>query len=73
MAIPVVPLPLLLVGQHVVRLGRLLELLLGLGIIRIPVRMILHGFLAVRLFDLLLGGILIDSENVVVIFRHEDV
>ena len=47
---------LLVVGQHVVRLGDGLEPLLGLGVARVVVGVQLPGQLAVRLLDLVGGG-----------------
>src|SRR5215469_252867 len=57
----------LLVGQHRVRLGDLLEALLGLRVALVRVRMILAGQLAVRRLDL--GGLrrLGDPQGLVVI------
>ncbi len=48
---PVVSRPFVTVGQHRVRLGRLLEFLLGVRIIRIAIRMVLHGKPAVGRLD----------------------
>src|SRR5690606_30316895 len=63
--------PLLLVGKHLVGLLGLLEFFLGLLAIRIAVRMVLHGQLAVSLLDLLVGGVLGHPQYFVVIaFCH---
>ena len=48
-AVAVVPLALVLVGEDLVRLGRFLEPLLGLGVARVLVGMILQGQSADRL------------------------
>jgi hypothetical protein len=48
----VVDLALLVVGEDLVRLGRLLELRLGLGVARVAVRVVLHRQAAVRALDL---------------------
>src|SRR5690606_15356988 len=49
---PVVARALVGVGEDLVGLGGLLEARLGLGIARVPVRVILHGLLPVGLLDL---------------------
>jgi hypothetical protein len=60
--------------QNLVGLLTLLEVLLGLRVVRVAVRMPLHGVLAVRLLDLLLRGIPVDSEHFVVVpLRHAPV
>ena len=58
---------LLLVGEHVVGLGNLLELLLGDLVIRIAVRMVLHRELAIGLLEVVLAGIAGGAEKVVVV------
>ena len=58
---------LLGVGQHVVGLGGLLELRLGFGIVRIPVRVVLHRELAVELLELLLRRVFFRAEHLVVV------
>src|SRR5579863_8723573 len=55
-AVLVVRRPLLRVGEHLARLLRLLEALLGLLVVGIAVGVILHGEAAISLFDLRLGG-----------------
>src|SRR5690606_6240510 len=55
------------VGQHLVRLGRLLELLFGLLIARIAVRVILHGHLAIRALDLVIARVAIDIQDFVIV------
>ena len=50
----VVALALFGVPQHLVRLGGMLELLLGLGVVGVAVRMVLHRLLAVGASDVLL-------------------
>ena len=56
LAVAVVGRALLRIAEHLVRLGDLLEPLLGLGR-GVPVGMVLHGELAVRLLDLGLGRV----------------
>jgi hypothetical protein len=58
---------LLRVGQDLVGFLGFLELLLGLGIVRIAVRMVLHGQLAVGLLDLVVRGVAVDAEDFVVV------
>jgi glucose dehydrogenase len=67
----VIGLALLAIGQHIVGLGGLLELLVRLGIVRVAVRVILHRDPAIGLLDLLLVSRAFDAENfVVVAFCH---
>src|SRR5688572_10614886 len=63
----VVELPLLLVRQDLVGLGGLLELPLGLGVVRVLVRVVLERELSIRLLDLLVGGGLAHAEDLVVV------
>ena len=65
MAELVVGLALLGVRQDLVGFFRLLELLLGLWVIRIAVRMELHGQAAVGLLDLVIPGVAVDAEDFV--------
>ena len=58
---------LLFVGQYIVRLGSLLELLLSLLIARILVGVILYSGLAVRLFYLVGIGVLPNAQHLIVI------
>jgi len=59
------------VRQDLVRLLGLLELLLGVAVVRIAVRMMLHRELAIRLLYLIVGGVLGDAQNLVEIsLRH---
>ncbi len=70
MAVAVVPLALGLVGEDFVGFGGFLELLLGLGVAGVFVRMELQGELPVRLLDLFLGGVALDPEDfIIVTFR----
>lgn len=70
-AIAVVNRPLLGIAQHLVGLFGLLELVLCLWIIRIAIRMQLHGQTPKRLLQFVLGRTLLDTENfVVVAFGH---
>src|SRR5207245_1856926 len=55
------------VGEHLVGLGELLELLLGLLVPRVLVRMVLDGELAERALQLLRGAAPLDSEHFVVV------
>jgi hypothetical protein len=57
----------LIVSQDCISLARLFEFLLGIGIVRIPVGMELHGELAVGAFDLLIACATRQTENVVII------
>src|SRR5581483_3597229 len=65
----VVDLTLLRVGQDLVGQPYLLEPLLGLRV-RVDVRMQLAGETAVRLLDLLLGGVTPYPQDRVVVGRH---
>src|SRR5581483_7286669 len=56
-AVPVVLGALVGVGEDGVGLVGLLEALLGLLVPRVAVRVVLHGQAAVRLLDLVLGGV----------------
>jgi hypothetical protein len=64
---------LLRVGEDLVRLGDLLERLLGLLVAGVAVGVVLERELAVRLLDVVLGGALRQTEHVVVValLRHE--
>ena len=62
---------LLAIGQDLVGLGRLLELGIGVRIIRIAVRVILHGYTAIGLLNVRLGGGAVHPQHVVIVaFRH---
>src|SRR5690606_39959385 len=63
----VVLLAFLRVRQHAVGFRHGLELLLGLGVARIGVRMVLPGELAIRLLDLLGGGVGGDAQFAVIV------
>src|ERR1019366_983273 len=65
----VVNLPLLRVAQHVVRLGDLFKLLLGLLVSRVHIRMVFAREFAERLADLFRRRILLYSKRAVIIFR----
>ena len=61
----------LLITENLVRLLRLLEVLLGLRVVGIAIRVPLHRELAVGLLDGLVVGIPVDAEHFVVIpLRH---
>jgi hypothetical protein len=64
-AVAVVRRPALGVGEDLVGLGRLLELLLGVGVVLVDVRVQLPGQPAERLLDLLLVGVAGDAEDLV--------
>ena len=55
------------VGEHFIGLVGLLELLLCLFVARIQIRVVLFGYLAVSLFDLILRGALGNAQHLVVI------
>ena len=60
------------VRQDFVSLGRLFELGVCVGIIRVAVRVILHGDSPVGLFDLLIRGRAVNTKHfVIVAFRHK--
>jgi hypothetical protein len=63
----IVLLALLLVRQNTIRFRYVLELLGRLGVVRICVRMIPLGKLAVGLFKLILADFLVHAEDVVVV------
>jgi len=70
-AVAVVGLPLLRVGEDVVRRLDVLEPLLRRRVVRVAVRMEFAGELAVGLLDLVVGRALRDAEHVVrVTGRH---
>ncbi len=55
------------IGQDVVGLGDLLEPLLGLLVALVAVRVVLARELPVGLLDLLVGGVLADPQDLVVV------
>ena len=61
----------LVVGEHVVGLGDLLEPRLGLGVARVLVRVQVAGELAVRLLDVRRGGVLGDAQRGVVVLLEK--
>ncbi len=71
MAVGVVEFALLLVAEHLVGLGGLLELLLAIGRVAGHVGMVLAGQLAVGLLDLLEVGVPGDAEHFVVVAFHQ--
>ena len=72
MTIAVVRGLLLRVGEHLVGLLGLLEFLFGILVVRIAVRVVLHGQLAVGLLDFVVASVAIDAEDFVVIpFGHD--
>ncbi len=58
------------VGEHLVGLRRLLELLLGGGVVRVDVRMELPGEAAEGPLHLRVGGPTLEPEHLVVVARH---
>src|SRR4051812_7131878 len=69
-AVGVVELPALGVRKHLVRLGRLLELVLGPRVVGVGVRMQLPGEPPEGLLDLGLVGAAADAEHLVVVARQ---
>ena len=69
---PIVARALIRVGQHRIRLGRLLERVLGGLIARIAVGMILQRELAIRALDFLLPCVATDTEDRVVVSLAHD-
>jgi hypothetical protein len=70
--VTVVNLTLTRIAENLVGLGYFLEPNLGLRIPDVPVRVVLHGQLAISLGDLHLSGSPNDPENLVIIpFGHE--
>ncbi len=68
----VVHLPLLRIAQNRIGLGANLELLLGLGVVGVAIRVKLEGLVAVGLLELGHGDFAGDFENFVIIrLRHE--
>src|SRR5579883_1395762 len=61
---------LLGIHQDRIGLGHFFEFLFGVGIVRISIRMVLHGELAVRALDLLLATLPLDPEDLVVVAFH---
>jgi hypothetical protein len=66
-AVRVVGRALLAVGEHLVGFLHLLEFRLGVLVVRIAVRVVLHRELPVRLLDLVVGGVPVHAENFVVV------
>ena len=69
-AVPVVDRPALGVGQHLVGLGRRLELLLGLGVVAVHVGVQLAGQGAEGLLYRALVRAPLDSEQLVGVLSH---
>ena len=66
-AVAIVAGALLLVGEDLVRLGGLLELLLRRGVARVLVRVELQGHLPITLLDFLDRGLALDGQDLVII------
>ncbi len=64
-AVAIVGRTLVGVGEDLVGFLGFLELFLGFFVVRVAVRVVLHGQLAVGLFQFILGGVAIDAENLV--------
>ena len=72
MTILVISRALLSIRKDLVGFLGFLEMLFGLGIVRIAIRMVFHGQLAVGLLDFFFRGVAVDAVNVVkVAFCHE--
>ncbi len=67
MAVEVIEAPLFRVVEDLVGLGGLLELLFGVLVPGIAVRVVFEGYLAVCLLDLVHGGVPGHSQNLVII------
>jgi hypothetical protein len=61
------------IREHLVGLSQLLELLFRGRIVRIAVRVVLQGQLAVGLLDLIIGGVLGNAQDLVIIFLSSHV
>ena len=72
LAVAVVAGALLVVGEDLVGLGRLLEALLGLPVAGVAVGMVLHGELAERAAHVVPRGVPLDAQHLVVVavVRH---
>ena len=66
MAVTVVDIPFFCIAQNLVGFCRLLEIFFRLPIPRIPIRVTLHGKLAVALFDLIIRGASFHAQDLVV-------
>ena len=66
-AVGIVPGALIRIGQHLVGLAHLLELLLGGLVAGVPVRVVLHGQLPVGLLYIIGTGAFVDAQHLVVI------
>ena len=58
---------LIRIDQNIVRFAQLLELFLGVGIVRIFIWMKLNRLLAIGAFHLLVGGVSFNAQHFVVI------
>ena len=65
MAIAIVDLPFLRIAEHRIGLGRFLELVRGLLVAAVAIGMELHRQNAISLFQLIVGGVLLDAEHFV--------
>ncbi len=67
----VIPRPFLIIAENLISFGSLLELLLGLLVAGILVRMILEGLLPVGLLDLILRSALAYAQYFIIVsLRH---
>ena len=70
--VAVVGVALAAVAQHLVGFAHFLELVFGLLVTRIAVRVVLHGHLPIGFLDLFVGGVLAHPEHgVIVAFGHD--
>ena len=67
MSVAVIGRTLLGIDQHRISFGNLLELVFRIRIVRIPIRMVLHGEFAVGALDLVLGATPLDSQHLVIV------
>ncbi len=63
--VAVIRLALFRIGQHLIGFLDFLELLFGLFVVRIAVRMVLHRELAISLLDLVFRGVFGQAEDLV--------
>ena len=72
MAVAVIQRTAIGVGEDLVSLGGLLELLLGVGVVRVDVRVQLARQLPECLLDRRVVGAPVDPERLVVVAGHQD-
>jgi len=69
----VIPASLVRIAQNFVGFGSFLEFLFSFLVAGVPVRMMLHGKLAIGLLDLILARSSLDAENLVVILLSHSI